>query len=53
MRKGETGRWSDMRFKHQRIKKSPDSIVEADYDEITLGAAVGKELGGQYNNAEF
>lgn len=55
MRLKPNGRWTDMRFKHVRKKIDPDAIGAPlrDYHLLTLNDALGSELGGQYNNAEF
>lgn len=55
MRKGETGRWSDMRFKYERTKVDPTAIGApmGDYDRISVNGAVDDRIAGHYNNAEF
>jgi len=55
MRKGETGRWADMRFKNVRVEVDPDDIgaPTGDYNTIWLNTAMGNPVSGEYNNAEF
>lgn len=55
MREGEAGRWADMQFNWQRIAidKDDQGVPLSDYDKILLGKALGEELGGAYNNAQF
>lgn len=55
MRKGETGRWADMRFKHQRVKVDPTDAgaPSGDYDSVELNDAIDEAMRGEYNNAEF
>jgi len=55
MRRGETGRWADMGFKHERIEVDPDEIGAplGDYDVLHLNRALDAKLKGEYNNAEF
>lgn len=54
MRKGETGRWADVRFKHSLVKVDPEQDpIEGDYEVISFNAAVNERLSGDYNNAEF
>ncbi len=54
MRKGETGRWADVRFHHNFVKVDPDSdMIEGDYEVISFNAAVNGALAGDYNNAVF
>lgn len=53
MRKGETGRWADVRFRHDLIKVDSDAAVEGDYEVISFNSAVNQTLAGDYNNAEF
>ncbi|MEZ4270094.1 MAG: hypothetical protein R3C68_01225 [Myxococcota bacterium] len=55
MRKGETGRWSDMRHKYKTVHIDPEarSNIEGDYAVITINASLGPLVGGEYNNAQF
>ncbi len=55
MRKGETGRWADVMFKHQQIEVKPDDIgaPKSDYEVISIAPTIDGVLGGDYNNAEF
>lgn len=55
MRKGEVGRWSDVRFKIRKIKVDPDEMGAplGDYVVIEINRALGKDMAGEYNNAEF
>ena len=55
MRKGETGRWADVRFKHRAIEVTPDDIgaPRGDYEVINLNAAIDDAMAAEYNNAEF
>jgi len=55
MRKGETGRWSDMRFTYKRLEVDPrdPGAPKGSYALFTLNEALGDDLTGEYNNAEF
>ncbi|MBC7793748.1 MAG: hypothetical protein H7Z43_08570 [Clostridia bacterium] len=55
MRRGETGRWSDMRFVYKRIGVDPDEpgAPKQDYDLIALNDAIEDNVRGEYNNADF
>jgi hypothetical protein len=55
MRKGETGRWADMRFKYKRVPVDPTDpgAPKGDYDLIQLNEALEEKMKGEYNNAEF
>lgn len=55
MRKGETGRWSDMRFKWEDKKAAPNDPTSPlnDYRVLTFNDALGALLAGEYNNGKF
>lgn len=55
MRVGETGRWTDMRFKFRRVKVDTEEIgaPKSDYDAISLANDMDDKVGGEYNTAEF
>lgn len=55
MRKGEVGRWADMRLRIRRIKVDPDEMGAplGDYTVIEINRALGDKLAGPYNDAEF
>jgi hypothetical protein len=55
MRRGETGRWSDMGFSYEYVKVDPDDIGRplGNYDLIKLNTALGDKIANDYNNAEF
>jgi hypothetical protein len=55
MRRGETGRWADMRFTYKRVAVNPDEAgaPKHDYDLIGLNEAIEDKVQGEYNNADF
>lgn len=55
MRRGETGRWADMRFKYKRVEVDPTEpgAPKGNYDLISLNEALEEGVQGEYNNAEF
>ncbi|MBI5511508.1 MAG: hypothetical protein HY903_22355 [Deltaproteobacteria bacterium] len=55
MRKGETGRWADVNFKHKHVKVDPSDIGAplGDYDVVAINSALGEDFAGEYNNAAF
>jgi hypothetical protein len=55
MRKGESGRWSDMRFEYRRVNVNPNDpgAPLGDYSVLSFNEALGKELAGEYNDAVF
>jgi hypothetical protein len=55
MRRGETGRWADMRFAYKRVAVDPSEpgAPKHDYDLISLNEAVEDKVKGEYNNADF
>lgn len=55
LRKGETGRWGDVRFKYRTIEIDREDMgaIEGDYQVISFNNALGPEFAGEYNNAEF
>jgi hypothetical protein len=55
MRLGADGRFVDMGLKIRRTPVDPGDMgaPKGDYDVLTLGEGLGKELAGQYNNALF
>jgi hypothetical protein len=55
MRAGEVGRWADVQYRFKRVKVDAGAMGSplADYDLITVNAALGKDLAGDYNNARF
>lgn len=55
MRRGETGRWADMRFAYKRVAVDPSEpgAPKHDYDSISLNEAVDDKVKGEYNNADF
>lgn len=55
MRRGETGRWADMRFAYRRVAVDPSEpgAPKHDYDSISLNEAVEDKVKGEYNNADF
>ena len=53
MRKGETGRWADVRLKHTVVKITEYDVATGDYVMIRVNKIVHDLVGGAYNNAEF
>ncbi|MBN1962479.1 MAG: hypothetical protein JW841_16210 [Deltaproteobacteria bacterium] len=55
MRKGSVGRWQAIGYKRRRVKIDPEEMgaPKDDYDIISLGKGLGKEIAGEYNNARF
>lgn len=55
MRRGETGRWADMRFTYKRVAVDPNEpgAPKHDYDLIGLNEAIEDKVSGEYNNADF
>ncbi len=55
MRKGETGRWGDVRFKYERINVDQDEpgAPAGDYSRLSFNDLLSKEFAGDYNDAQF
>lgn len=55
MRRGEAGRWNDMRFTYKRVAVDPNdySSPKHDYDLFALNEAMEEKIAGEYNNADF
>lgn len=55
MRRGETGRWADMRFSYKRVAVDTEELgaPKHDYDLIALNEAIEDKVKGEYNNADF
>lgn len=55
MRRGETGRWSDMQFKIRDVEVNPDDAgaPNGNYTVLDFNDALGPIFAGEYNNAEF
>lgn len=55
MRKGETGRWGDVRFKYEHVKIDPNApgAPLGDYSKLSFNDLLCKEFAGAYNDAQF
>jgi hypothetical protein len=55
MRRGEAGRWHEMRLVFRRVKvdAQEQGAPQGDYDTFRLNNALGANMGGLYDNAVF